>query len=371
MKTLLFLLEKEFKQIFRDTVILRLILALPVIQLIILPLAADFEIKEITIAIVDLDHSVASRQLASKIGSSGYFLSAGNPSSYTEAFALMESDRADLVLEIPAGFERTAVREKEASLYLAVNAINGMKANVGGVYLSRIVAEYNSELRTKLMPIQRHAMQIETVPTNWYNPQLNYRIFMVPGILVLLVTMVGGFMCALNIVREKEIGTMEQINVTPIRKHHFILGKLIPFWIISVFVFSIGLFVIGRGIYGIIPAGSILLLYTYLGLYLVAILGMGLLVSTYSTNQQQAMSLSFFFIMIFILMGGLFTSIDSMPDWAQWIARFNPLTYFIEVMRMVVLKGSGWADLRLHFAVTAAFAVFFNVWAVANYKKTN
>ena len=371
MKTLLFLLEKEFRQISRDTVILRLILMLPVIQLIILPLAADFEIKKINIALVDLDHSSYSRQLAGKIGASGYFRSAGECASYGEAFRLMEADRADVVLEIPAGFERTAVRDKEAPLYLAVNAINGMKANVGGMYLSRIIADFNAELRMKLMPQQRAPMQLETVTVNWFNPHLNYRIFMVPGILVLLVTMVGAFMCALNIVREKEIGTMEQINVTPIRKHHFILGKLIPFWLIGMFVFSVGLFVIGRGLYGIVPAGSILLIYTYLSIYLVAVLGMGLLISTYSNNQQQAMSLSFFFIMIFILMSGLFTSIDAMPAWAQWIAHLNPMSYFIDFMRMVVMKGSSWADVRTHFVVMAGFALVFNGWAILNYKKTS
>ncbi len=371
MKTLLFLLEKEFKQIFRDTVILRMIIMMPIIQLIILPMAADFEIKKIHIAIVDLDHSEYSRQLASKIGASGYFISEGDCGSYSEAFELMEADRTDLVLEIPEGFARTVVRDKEAPLFLAVNAVNGMKANVGGVYLNRIIADFNGELRMNLMPQPRQSMQIETVTVNWYNPMLNYRIFMVPGILVLLVTLIGGFMCAINLVREKEIGTMEQINVTPIRKHHFILGKLIPFWVIGMFVFTVGLFLIGRGLYGIIPAGSIFMLYTYLGLYLIAVLGLGLLVSTYSNNQQQAMSLSYFFLMIFILMSGLFTSIDAMPEWAQWIARFNPLTYFIDVMRMVVMKGSGWSHVRMHFAVMLVFAVVANTWAILNYKKTS
>jgi len=194
---------------------------------------------------------------------------------------------------------------------------------------------------------------------------------MVPGILAFLVTMVGAYMCSLNIVKEKEVGTIEQINVTPIKKIHFILGKLIPFWIIAVLMFTIGLFGIGRIIYGIIPMGSIALLYSYLSLYLVAILGFGLLLSTYSQTQQQAMSIAFFFMMIFLLMSGLFTSIDSMPMWAQWIAKFNPVTYFIEVMRMIVLKGSRFTDIQNHFVIMLGFAVFFNGWAILNYRKTN
>jgi ABC-2 type transport system permease protein len=177
-------------------------------------------------------------------------------------------------------------------------------------------------------------------------------------------------MCALNIVREKELGTIEQINVTPIRKTHFIIGKLLPFWIIGIFVFSIGLFGISRLIYGIVPAGSVLLLYSFLSVYLIALLGFGLLVSTYSDTQQQAMSVAFFFVMIFMLMSGLFTPIDSMPGWAKLIANLNPVTYFIDVMRMIVLKGSTLADIGFHFLVVGLFAVGLNTWAVLNYRKT-
>lgn len=223
------------------------------------------------------------------------------------------------------------------------------------------------------MPRQKYnaALQIEVTASNWFNPHLNYRLFMVPGILVVLVTMVGAYMCALNIVKEKETGTIEQINVTPIKKYQFVLGKLLPFWIIGIFIFSIGLFVVARWIYGIVPVGSLLLLYGYLLIYLVALLGLGLLISTFANTQQQAMSITFFFIMIFMLMSGLFTAIDSMPRWAYLIARCSPVTYFIEVVRMIVLKGSGFSDLKNHFLIMAGFAVLLNGWAIINYKKTS
>jgi len=159
--------------------------------------------------------------------------------------------------------------------------------------------------------------------------------------------------------------------VTPIRKFHFILGKLIPFWIIGIAVFTFGLLVIARFVYQIVPAGSFILLYAFLGLYLLAILGFGLLVSTYCETQQQAMSVAFFFVMIFMLMSGLFTPIESMPAWAKVIAYLNPVTYFIEVMRMVVLKGSGFQDLQYHFLKMAVFTAIFNSWAIFNYRKTN
>src|SRR5690606_29566529 len=285
----------------------------------------------------------------------------------------IEKDKSDLILEIPQGFEKNLVRENSEKLFVAVNAINGVKAGLGVAYLAQIISAYNNDIRMewvqqpKFYPIP----QIEVTSSNWFNPHLNYRFFMVPGILVVLVTMIGAYMCALNIVKEKETWTIEQINVTPIKKYQFVLGKLIPFWIIGIFIFSVGLFILTRWVYGIVPVGSLLLLYAYLSLYLVALLGLGLLISTFSDTQQQAMSITFFFIMIFMLMSGLFTSIDSMPTWAHYIAKCIPVTYFIEVVRMIILKGSGFADLQYHFLIMAGFAVLLNGLAIWNYRKTS
>jgi ABC-2 type transport system permease protein len=373
MRTLSFLLQKEFKQIFRNKSILGLIIAMPVIQLIVMPLAADFEIKNINISIVDHDHSTYSRGLIDKIIASGYFKLNDYSESFDESFEQFQTDHSDLVLEIPRDFEKSLVVENKGNLFLAVNAINGTNASVGSAYLSRIINEFNVNIRQEWMEPSKtnQVASIEVLSRNWFNPFLNYPFFMVPGILVSLVTMVGLYMCALNIVKEKEVGTIEQINVTPIKKHLFILGKLIPFWVIGMFVFSVGLLGVARLIYGIVSVGSLGLLYSYLALFLVAVLGVGLLISTYSQTQQQAMSLGFFIIMVFILMSGLFTSIDSMPEWAQWISKFNPVTYFIEVMRMVVLKGSGFNDIKTHFLAMIGFALFFNTWAVLNYSKTS
>ncbi|MBS1536926.1 MAG: ABC transporter permease [Bacteroidetes bacterium] len=373
MRTILFLLQKEFRQIFRNKSLLPMILVLPIIQLLVMPLAADYEVKNINISIVDNDHSPLSQQLISKITASGYFRLADYGNSFKNAFKQIETDKSDLILEIPQNFERNLVRENHQKLFIAVNAINGTKANLGGAYLTMIIANFNSDIRLDWTAPQRFNAipTIQIVSSNWYNTFLNYQIFMVPGILAFLVTMVGAYMCSLNIVKEKEVGTIEQINVTPIKKHHFILGKLIPFWLIGMFVFTIGLFIVGRLIYGIIPLGSIALLYSYLSVYLIALLGFGLLLSTYSETQQQAMSVAFFFMMIFLLMSGLFTSVDSMPEWANIIARINPVTYFIEVMRMLVLKGSSFSDIKNHFLIMIAFAIFFNGWAILNYKKTS
>lgn len=371
MRTLKFLLQKEFRQIFRNRTILAMIMVMPVMQLLILPQAANFEVKNVTLCIVDHDHSVGSRELTRRIVASGYFKLAAWPSSFDEGYALIEQDKADLILEIPTGFDRNLIRENAQKLFVAVNAINGMKANLGGAYLGRIIADYNAAIRLRLLEPSRYppAPMIDVAASNRFNPHLDYRMFMVPGILALLVTMVATYLSALNIVKEKEIGTIEQINVTPIRKYHFVLGKLIPFWILGLVVLGIGL-TVARVVYGIVPAGSILLIVAFVAVYLLAVLGLGLLVSTYSDTQQQAMFVAFFFLMIFIMLGGLFTSIDSMPDWAGVLTRINPIRYFIDVMRMVVLKGSSFSDIRGHFFIVLGIGVVLNVWAILNYRKT-
>jgi drug efflux transport system permease protein len=370
MRTLKFLLQKEFRQIFRDPAIIRIIFIMPVIQLMVLPWAADYEIKNIKLAVVDHDHSDYSRQLMSKITSSGYFILEEYGSSFDKSLRTVERDQADLVLEIPAHFEKELVMEDQATLFMALNAINGVKANLGGAYLRSIIQDFNREIRSEWIQFPRFSpeTQVEVTASNWFNPLMNYKYFMVPGILVILLTMVGTNLTAINIVKEKEIGTIEQINVTPIHKYTFVLGKLLPFWILGMVVLSIGLG-IAYLVYGIVPLGSFVTIYIFAALYLLAVLGLGLLISTYAANQQQAMLLSFFLMMIFILLGGLYTSIDSMPEWAKWITRFNPVSYFIEVMRMVVLKGSTLADIRNQILIMLGFAAVFNSWAVISYRK--
>jgi ABC-2 type transport system permease protein len=370
MRTLRFLLQKEFRQIFRDPSIIRIIFMMPSIQLLILPWAADYEVKNIQLSVVDHDHSQYSQQLVNKVTASGYFRLQDYSGSFSNAMQQVEHDEADLILEIPADFEKKLIKENESTLFMAINAINGVKANLGGAYLRSIIQDYNREVRLKWVQLPRFnpELQVEVASSNWFNPSMNYKYFMVPGILVVLVTMVGSFLASLNIVREKEIGTIEQINVTPVKKYHFILGKLIPFWVLGLLILTIGL-IIARVAYSIVPTGSLLVIYTFAAVYLLAVLGLGLLLSTYTSNQQQAMLLSFFMMMVFILLSGLYTSIDSMPAWARAITRINPVTYFIDVMRMVVLKGSGLKDISTHLFTMLGFAVVLNTWAVINYKK--
>src|SRR6201991_3717335 len=411
MRTLRFLLEKEFRQILRNKQLLRTLLIAPLIQLILLPLAADYSVKNISLVVVDNDHSPFSQKLIAKITASGHFRLTGYTTSYKDALQMVEQDKADIALQIPIHFERDLVRENTKQLYMAVNAIEGTKANLGSVYLGSIIRDYNADIRLRWQSIPPSAATIAkpatpqttsppnqsataltpnqsatapppppsaataTPPTitssssNWYNPYMNFKLYMVPAILVVLITAMTAMQSAFNIVQEKESGTIEQINVTPIKKHIFIIGKMIPFLVLGLILFTLGLLV-GWIFYGIIPVGSLLVLYSSLLVYLFAMLGLGLLLATYSGTQQQAMSLAFFFINIFNMMSGVFTAIDSMPDWAQAIVATFPPSHFIKIMRMVVLKGSGFADIVYPLTAMAAIGLFLNAWAVLNYRKT-
>lgn len=374
MKVLRFILQKEFRQIFRDKSILAMMFAMPMVQLVILPLAMDFDVKHINLSIVDNDHSSYSQKLISKISSSGYFNITSVDPSYREVIKHVEREEADVVMEIPPNFERNLVRAGKQQLGVYADAINGTKAGIGSGYLNMVIADFNNELDFNIQTINAvNANQggvIEIRQRSWFNPLEEYKFNIVPAVLVLLLTLIGGFMTALNIVREKEIGTIEQINVTPIKKWQFISGKLIPFWIIGMIIFTVGLGVC-YFVYGISPKGSLWLLYAFAFIYLIAVLGFGLLISTYSDNQVQAMFVAFFFMMIFMLMSGFFTSTDSMPHWARVLSNLTPVTHFVKVVRMIILKSSGFEDVKMEFLYLIGFAGVLNGWAIWNYKKTS
>ncbi len=372
-RTLFILIKKEFLQIFRNKSILAIIFVMPVIQLVILPVAANYEIKDIKIAVVDHDKSSESRELIRKITASGYFKIMDYGENYNDAYQEVENDKIDLILEIPNNFEKNLIKENNEKVLIAINAINGTKAGLSASYLGQILQNYNQQVQLEMNPELESAKKIsgvEIIPNFWFNESYNYRLSLVPGILAFLVTLIGGYLTALNIVEEKEIGTIEQINVSPIKKRDFILGKLIPFWILSMVAFTIGLLVT-IFVYKIQMQGSYLLLYAFISVYLIAILGMGLLASVYSDTQQQSMFMVFFFMMVFILMSGLFTPTESMTDWAKYIAYLNPVTYGVDGVRLIMLKDSGFMDLLPHFGFISVLAFVVITWAVLRYQKTS
>ncbi len=375
MRQILLIIIKEFKQIFRNRILLPLIFMMPIIQLLILANAATFEIKKIKLAIIDNDKSHISKNFAYKLQSGDYFKIIDYPNSIKDAEKLLETNSIDLYIYIPNNFERNLAKEHTEKIGVVVNAIDGSKAGVSFNYLLNNIASYQSELtKTFGNKINLQIAQSPKIISNdyyfWYNLNQDYKIYVVPGLLVLLITIVGIFLTAINIVREKEIGTIEQINVTPIKKIEFIIGKLLPFWLIGMFELIFGM-IVARIVYHIPVLGNPLLIIGFASIYLTLVLGIGLLISTASQNQQQAVFISWFFMLIFVLLSGLFTPIENMPPLVQNITLFNPLKYFIEVIRLVMLKGSTFSDIKLQFFMTTLYSLVINSIAILVYRKSS
>ena len=369
MRTILIILRKEFLQIFRNKAMIPLIFFLPVIQLLILSNAATYEIKNIKFNVVDFDQSQFSRELISKFAASNYFVLNDVSFSVDKSEESFKKNQSKLIIQIPKDFEKNFRSAGLSEIQLVINAEDGSAAGIINNYASNIIRQFNVdkglESNVKADPVA----VINVNYANWYNPELDYKTYMVPGILVVLVTMIGAFLSGMNVVKEKEIGTIEQLNVTPIKKYQFIIGKLLPFWIIGMGELLFGL-ILGILVFKIPLLGNPLVIFTLASVYLVVVLGMGLLISTLTDTQQQAMFIAWFFLILFILMGGVFTPVESMPHWAQTIAFFNPVARFNGAMRMIMLKGSGFKDVlsTLYFFIASA-SVMMSL-AVWRYRKT-
>ncbi|OJJ23482.1 ABC transporter permease [marine bacterium AO1-C] len=378
MRTIRFILRKEMLQIFRNKAMLPIIFVMPIMQLLLLSQAMTYELNEIRVHLVDLDHSPTSRHLWQKLQASPYFsLTRQSQSIKQGEYDLLTND-ADLVLVIPQHMEKQLFNQRFQKIQLLINAINASKAGLVNAYANSVLQDFNQNIQSEFTQVKLSpqgpakpttARQIKLTSTNWFNPELDYQTYMVPGLLVALVTMIGAFLSSMNIVKEKEIGTIEQLNVTPIRKHQFIIGKLLPFVFIGIFELVFGL-LLGFYVFDIPMVGSPWLIFAFSLVYLMVILGLGLLISTMVDTQQQAMFIAWFILIIFILMSGLFTAIESMPAWAQQITRFNPIRYFNEVMRMVMLKGSGFGEIKQHFIILTVYALAVMSLALLRYRKT-
>jgi ABC-2 type transport system permease protein len=368
MRTLRFLLRKEFLQIFRDRTMLRLLIAMPLVQLVVLSNAATFEVREAGVYVVDLDRSAASRGLVERMTASGLFRVTGQSASMAHADDALLDRSATLILGLPAGLERDLVRNGHAPVQLILNAEDGAAAGIVRGHAIGILGAYAAELSAAAGGHPATAGGLEIRTRAWYNPTLDYQLFMVPGILVVLVTIVATTMAAMNIVREKELGTLEQLNVTPVTKAQFIASKLLPFWILALLLLCAGLLVAHFG-FGVPVRGSVALLLAAGAVYLVAALGIGLWISTVAETQQQAMFVSFAINMIYLLMSGLFTPVASMPAWAQWIAEASPVKHFIVIARAILLKGAGVEAVALPLLILAFYGAAVITLATLQHSK--
>jgi ABC-2 type transport system permease protein len=358
-----YLLEKEFKQFVRNSFLPKLVIALPFVALAVFPLIANMDVKNLVLAVVDNDRSQTSRQMEEKIASSGYFTISEYFTDSKSALQSIEKGDADLLLEIPPKFEENLNRENSGNLMISANAVNAMKGGLGSAYLTGIIADYNKQLIMNNSQLSTLNSQfIEVRPLFRYNPGLSYRVFMIPALMAMMLAMICGFLPALNIVSEKENGTIEQMNVTPVGKFTLIISKLIPYWAAGFVVATLCMFTAFL-FYGMIPKGSILLLYLFAAVFVLSFSGFGLIVSNYASNIQQAIFIMFFFVMTMIFLSGLFTPFQNMPEWAQTMGNISPLKYFIQVLRMTYLKGATFAEMQHLFYPLCGLAVFFNGWA--------
>jgi len=356
MRTILIIIKKEFRQIFRSRPMLMVILAMPVIQLLILSNAADYEIKQLRLAIEDFDGTATSAGLIDDFAHNDWFQLKIFDLDQQFDDELLAKNKIEAIIAIPPDFEKDLMQKRPVDIQIRLNAVDGATAEVASSYVAGVISNWAGNKK-------------ELIRSRYlYNPELNYKNFMVPGILVMLVTVIGIILTALNIVREKETGTQEQINVTPIRRHEYILGKLIPMLIIGIVEFTIGL-AIALMVFHVPLLGSVLLLYLYLFFYLIVMCGIGLFISTIAASQQQAIFLAFFIMMIFLFLSGLFAPIESMPDWAKVFTRFVPLSYFVRVMRSIMLKGSGFMELQSELLMLIIMGIVIQTIAVFNYRK--
>jgi len=371
MRTVLYLIRKEFIQIFRDKFIGKAIFGVPIIQMLILVPAITFEIKNVNLCIVDKDLTTESRELVSQLEGSTFFKVRFSTFSEQEANNLLHKGKCDLIIQIPTGFGEETSIGNPGRLMVSVNAINAVNAQLSWAYLNGVIRDYNMNIIAENAGSQTFTSipQIQVSNRYWYNELLNYKHYMLPGILGILILAIGYILAGLNMVKEKESGTIEQINVTPVRKSHFIIAKMVPFLIIGIIDLAVGL-IIGKLTFNIPFEGSIALLFLCSSIFLIAVLGLALFVSTFSSTQQQFMFTGFFFIIIFILMSGIFTPLESMPVWAQKIDMINPAAYIMRINRMIMLKGSTFQDISRDIYSLALIAIAFTVLAVNRYRKT-
>jgi ABC-2 type transport system permease protein len=377
MRRVLFLAHAEMLHVVRDRATLAQVLVFPIVQLLILSNAATLQVSNTPTYVVDADRSSLSRGLITRFRASGHFrVEEQSASPELADQALLRGD-VTMVLTIPHDFESSLMRTRAAPIQLSVNAEKGSAAGIVQAYAASITAAYASELdatwRGAAVGVpdpapRRGAPRIDVRLRSWYNQELDYRHYMVPGILVALVTLIGTLLSAQNIAREKELGTLEQLNVTPITRTQFIAAKLLPFWVLGVINLAIGLLV-ARFVFGVPMRGSVLLLFGAAAVYLVAALAIGLFISSIVDTQQQAMFVTFFVMNVYLLMSGLFTPIDSMAPWVRVVSEVNPVRHFVTISRAVLIKGAGPADIARPLLTLTAFGVITLALAVRQYSK--
>lgn len=355
-----YLIQKEFLQIRRNAFLPRLIVIFPIMMICVMPWVMNQEVKNIRVDVVDNDRSTLSRQLVHSIEASNYFIFNGQKPTYRAALKDIEAMDADVVLVIPLHYSRDLTQGRRPQVLIAANAVNGTKGSMGSAYLSQIVTAH--------VEPSVAAMQSKLSTLFLYNKHLNYKVFMIPALFAMVMMLMCGFLPTLNIVGEKEAGTIEQINVTPVPKWAFILAKLIPYWIIALFVIVVNI-VLSWLIYGITCAGPLWLVFVLAMLLALFWSSFGLIISNYSDTMQQAVFVMWFFVVCMLLLSGLFTPVRSMPHLAYLTTYVNPMHYFIDGIRTVFVRGGDFRSIAHQLWALLVIASLMAVWAIKSYRK--
>ena len=363
--TLKILLKKEIIQIRRSPLMRYVVFIMPILVMLIVPLVATLDVKNVGVAVVDNDRTELSSRMIADMDASEYLSVTGCYFSYDEAFRQIEDGNADVLVTIPKDYLKDLINGEKPALDIKANGVNATKGTLGTQYATMSIVNTLSRWQKEqgvTVPIQ------ETSVLNLYNPTLNFRNYMIPALMVVLLIIICGFLPTLNLVSEKETGTIEAMNVTPVGRLEFVLSKLIPYWVVGILVVTVGM-LIGWLVYGLVPEGNIANIYLAAVLFSLVMSGLGVSIANQSTTILQSIFVMFAFIVIFQLMGGLFTPIASMPRWAQCITYAIPPRYFIEIMRSVYLKEASLADLWMQYAALSGFAILFCLVAAMTYRK--
>ncbi len=360
--TLKYLIQKEFIQIRRNAFLPRLIVAFPIVIMCVMPWVMNMEVKNVKVVVVDNDRSTLSQQLVHSIEASNYFIFEGQQPTYSDALDVVEKSQADVMVVIPQDYSRDLTNGLQPQVLIAANAVNGTKGSMGSAYLSQIVTAHVAPAAD--------AIQSRVTTLMLYNKHLNFKLFMIPALFAIVMMLMTGFLPALNIVGEKEAGTIEQINVTPVNKWSFILAKLIPYWLIALFVITVCL-LLAWGVYGITSAGPVALIYLLAMLLALFFSSFGLMISNYSDTMQQAIFVMWFFVVMMLLLSGLFTPTRSMPSWAYSTTYVNPMSYFIDAVRTVFIRGGGLSSIWHQLLALLGIGTLMGAWAVLSYKKNS
>lgn len=373
MKMFLQLLRKEFLLIANTPLLFWMNTLYPIIVIGVLPFATTMEVDSLKTIIIDQDQSEISRELTEKFFQAGYFipikdLETSRPLSFEEAFKWVKRRKADVVITIPYGFEKAIYNEKEANISIVANSINATKGATAQAYSQYLIADYQRELVEKKVASSNPTNNIEFRQKTLFNPLQNYKYFVIPGMISILITLISITMPSISIVQEKEFGTIEQLNVTPINPTLILLSKALPYWLLIMLIMPILLLLIGL-LYGLWSFGAILPIVVISILDAIAFTSIGFIIANYSSRMQQLMFMIIFFLINVLLLGGVFTPVAGMPIWARTLAKILPNYYYTRELRTLFLRGGGFNEVAEGLIILALYAIVLSLVARLSYNK--